>query len=73
MVMKSRGIRRTGNVARMGGLRISYRILAWKRERESPRGGHGNRWDDDIKTNAKEMEWENLGSVHLAEDKEKDE
>jgi hypothetical protein len=73
VVVKSRRIRWVGNVARMRELRNSCWILAGKREGKSPRGGHRRRWHDNVKRDAKEMEWENVGLVHLTEDRIKKE
>jgi len=67
MVIKSRRISWIGKVARKGVLRSSYWILGGKHEGKSPRGGHRRRWDDSMKRDAKEMEWENMGLVHLVE------
>jgi len=73
MVIKSRRISWIRNVARKGVLRSSYWILAGKREGKSPRGGHRRRWYDNMKRDAKEMEWENVGLVHVVEDGVKEE
>jgi hypothetical protein len=75
MVIRSRRISWIGNAARMGELRSSYWILAGKSEGKSPRGGHLRRWDDNtsMKRNVKEMEWEVVGLVRLAEGRVKEE
>jgi hypothetical protein len=48
-VIKSRRMRRTGHVARMGEKRSVYRALVGKPEGKSPLGRSRRRWEDNIK------------------------
>jgi hypothetical protein len=48
-VMKSRRMRSTGNVARMGNRRVAYRVLVRKPEGKSLLGRLRRGWEDNIK------------------------
>jgi hypothetical protein len=48
-MMKSRRLRWTGHVGRMGQKRNAYRILVRKSEGKRPVGRHRPRWEDNIK------------------------
>jgi hypothetical protein len=48
-VVKSRGMRWAGHVARMGEDRGVYRVLVGKPERKMPLGRPRRRWEDNIK------------------------
>jgi hypothetical protein len=48
-VVKSRRMRWTGHVARMGEDRCVYRVLVRKPERKRPLGRPRRRWEDNIK------------------------
>jgi hypothetical protein len=52
-VIKSRGMRWAGHVARMGETRSVYRVLVGKTEGKRPR----LRWEDDIKMDLQEVGW----------------
>jgi hypothetical protein len=45
-MIKSRRMRSTGNVVRMGEKRNAYRVLVGKPEGERPLGRPRRRWDD---------------------------
>ena len=47
--MKSRRMRSTGNVARMGNRRVAYRVLVRKPEGKSLLGRLRRGWEDNIK------------------------
>jgi len=49
-VIKSRRMRWTGYVARMGAWRGIYRVLVRKHEGKTPLGRPMHRWEDSIKT-----------------------
>ena len=55
-VIKSRGMRWAGHVARMGEGRGVYRILVRKPEGQSPLGRPRRRWDDNIKMDLQEWD-----------------
>jgi len=69
-VIKSRGIRWAGNIARMGAMRNAYNILARKPEGKSPLGRHRRRWEDNIKIDLRETEWEGVDWIDLAQDRD---
>jgi hypothetical protein len=48
-IIKSRGMRWTGHVARMGEKRNAYRILVGKPEGKRPLGRPRRRWEDNIR------------------------
>jgi hypothetical protein len=56
-MIKSRRIRWTGHVARMGETRNAYRILVGKPEGKRPVGRPRRRWVDDIKMDLREIGW----------------
>jgi len=41
-----------------------------KRERKRPLGRHGSRWKD-IRMDLREIEWESLNWMHLAQDRDR--
>ena len=53
-VVKSRRMRWTGHVARMGEGRGVYRVLVEKPEGKGPFGRPRRRWEDNIKTDLRE-------------------
>jgi hypothetical protein len=59
-MIKSRRIRWTGHVARMGERRNTYRILVGKPEGKRPLGRPRRRWVDNIKMVLREIEWYGL-------------
>ena len=63
--IKSRRMRRAECVARMGEVRVVYRILEGKHERKKPPGRPRRRWEDNIKMNLQKcnvwgMDWFDL-------------
>jgi hypothetical protein len=56
-VIKSRRLRWTGHVARMGERRGAYRALVGKREGRSPLERPRHRWEDNIKMDLREIGW----------------
>jgi hypothetical protein len=50
------------HVARMGGKRNAYKTLVGKPERKRPLGRPRHRWQDSIRTDLRETEWEVVGS-----------
>jgi len=56
-VIKSRRMRGTGDVARMGQRRGAYRVLLGKSEGKRQLGRPRRRWENDIKMGLQEMEW----------------
>jgi hypothetical protein len=54
-VIKSRRMRCTGHVARMGEKRAVYRVLVGKSEGKRPLGRRMRRWEDNIKMDLHEV------------------
>jgi hypothetical protein len=65
-MVKSRRMRWTGHVARMGEKRNAYRILVGKRPLARPR----RRWVDDIKIDLREIGWDGMDWIDLARDRD---
>jgi hypothetical protein len=60
-VIKSRRMGWTGHVARMWDRRGKYRVLMGRPERNRPLVKHRRRWEDNIKMDLQEVEWEGTG------------
>jgi hypothetical protein len=67
-MIKSRRMRWAGHVARMGKKRNAYRILVGKPEGKRPLGRPRRRWVDNIKMNLREVEWDGMDWIDLAQD-----
>jgi hypothetical protein len=68
--IKSRRMRWAGHVARMGEKRTAYRILVGKPEGRRPLGKLRRRWVDNIKMDLKEIGWDGVDWVALAQDRD---
>jgi len=55
----------------MGDMRNAYNILVGKRERKRPLGRPGHRLEDNIRMNLREIGWEGVDWIHLAQDRDK--
>jgi hypothetical protein len=69
-MIKSRRMRWAGHVARMGEKRNAYRILVGKPEDTRPLGRPRRRWVDDIKMDLREIGWDGMDWIDLAEDRD---
>jgi hypothetical protein len=67
--MKSRSIRWEGLVAYMGESRSAYRVLVGKPEGERQCGKSRHTWEDNIKMYLKEIGWEGMDWICLAQDR----
>jgi hypothetical protein len=67
-MMKSRRMRWAGHVARIGETRNAYRRLVEKPEGKRPLGRPRRRWVDNIKMNLREVEWDGVDWIELAQD-----
>jgi hypothetical protein len=67
-VIKSRRMRRAGHVARMREGRGVYRVLVGKAEGKRPLGRPRRRWEDNIKTDLKEVECGGVDWIELVQD-----
>jgi hypothetical protein len=70
-MIKSRRMRWAGHVARMGTKRNAYRILVGKPEGKRPLGRPRRRWVDNIKIDLREIGWDGMGWIDLAQDRDK--
>jgi hypothetical protein len=69
MVVKLRRMRWAGHVARMGEGRGVYRVLVGRPEVKRPLRRPGLRWEDDIKTNLREVGIDGANWIQLAQDR----
>jgi hypothetical protein len=60
-MMKSRRMRWTGHVARMGAIRNAYNILFGKTEGKRPLGRPRCGWEDNTEMNVSKIQWESVG------------
>jgi hypothetical protein len=67
-MIKSRRMRWAGHVARMEAKRNSYRILVGKQEGKRPLGRLRRRWVDYIKIDLREIGWDGVDWIDLAQD-----
>jgi hypothetical protein len=70
-VMKSRRLRWAGHVACMGERRGSYRALVGKPEGRRPLGRPRRSWEDIIKMDLREVGWEGMDWINLAQDRDR--
>jgi hypothetical protein len=65
-----RRLRWAGHVARMGEMRNAYKILVGKPEGKRPLGRLKRRREDNNTVNVREVRWNSLGWMHLAQDRD---
>ena len=70
-VIKLRGMRWAGNVARMGERRSLYRVLVGKPEGKRPLGRPRSRWEDNIKMDLQEVGCWGMAWIDLAQDRDR--
>jgi hypothetical protein len=70
-VIKSRRMRRTGHVARMGEGRGAYRILVGRPEGKRPLRRPRRRWEDNIKMDLQEVGWVGMDWIDMAQDRDR--
>ena len=70
-VIKSRRMRRTGHVARMGEERGAYRVLVGKPEGKRPLGRPRRRWVDNIRLDLQEVGCGYVNWIGLAQDRDR--
>jgi hypothetical protein len=63
-------MRRAKYVARMGEKKNAYRIWVRKPEGKRPLGRPRHRWVDNIKIDLREIGWDGIDWIDLAEDKD---
>jgi hypothetical protein len=69
--LKSRRMRWAGNVARIGEGRNLYRVLVGKYEGKMPLVRPRRRWEDRIKMDLRDIGWECVEWIHLAQDRDR--
>jgi hypothetical protein len=70
-VIKSRGIKWAGHVARMGEGTDAYRILVGRPDGKRPLVRPRRRWDNNIKMDLQEVGWGSMNWIALAQDRDK--
>jgi hypothetical protein len=70
-MMKSRGMKWAGHVARMGEKRNAYRLLVEKPEVKRPLGRPRHTCVDNIKTDLGEFGWDGMNWIGLVHDRDK--
>jgi len=70
-VIKSRRMRWSGHVARMGEEREVYRVLVRKLERRRPLGRPRRRWVDNIRMDLQEVGCRHMDWIGLAQDRDR--
>jgi hypothetical protein len=68
-IIKSRRMRWTGHVARMGEKRNAYRLLVGKAEGKRPLRRSRRRWVDNIRMDLGEVGWRDVDWIGLAKDR----
>jgi hypothetical protein len=69
-MIKSRRMRWAGNVARMVEKRNAYRILVGMPEGKRSLGTPRRRWVDNIKMDLREIGWDGINWIDLAQDRD---
>jgi hypothetical protein len=69
-MIKSRRMRWAGHVARMVAKRNAYRMSVRNPEGKRPLGRPRRRWVDNIKMNFREIEWDGMHWIDLAQDRD---
>jgi hypothetical protein len=69
-MIKSRRMRWAVHVARMGEKRNAYRTLVGNPEQKRPLGRPSRRWVDNIKIDRREIGWDGLNWIDLAQDRD---
>jgi hypothetical protein len=68
-IIKSRRMRWTGHVSRMGEKRNAYRLLVGKPDENIPLGRPRRRWVDNIRIGLGEVAWGDVDWIGLAQDR----
>jgi hypothetical protein len=58
------------HIACMGEMRSAYKIFVRKHEGKRPLGGHRCRWEVNIKMDLREIGWESVNWMHMAQDRD---
>jgi hypothetical protein len=68
--IKLRRMRWAGHTALMGKMKNAYNILVVKSEWKGPLGRPMRRWEENIRLDLREIGWEGVDWMHLAQDKD---
>jgi hypothetical protein len=69
-MIKSRMMKWAGHVARMGEKTNAYRMLVGNPEGKRPLGRPRRRWVDNIKMDLREIGWDGMNWIDLAQDRD---
>jgi hypothetical protein len=69
-MIESRRMRWAWHVARMGEKKNAYRIFVGKPDGKRPLGGPRRRWVDNIKMDLREVGWDGVDWIDMAEDRD---
>ncbi|KAJ4439038.1 hypothetical protein ANN_14994 [Periplaneta americana] len=69
--IKSRRLRWAGHVAHMGEFRNAYRVLVGRPEGKRPLGRARRRWENNIKMDLREVEYDDRDWINLAQDRDR--
>jgi hypothetical protein len=69
-IIMSRRIRWAGHVTRIRYKRNAYRVLVGKSDEMRKLGTPRCRWEDNIKIDLREIGWDGMGWIYLAQDRE---
>jgi hypothetical protein len=69
-MINSRRMRWKGHVARVVEIRNAYSILVGKSEGRRHLVGSRRRWEDNIRMDLREIGWEVVDWIHLAQDRD---
>jgi hypothetical protein len=61
-------MRWAGHVAYMGEMGNAYKILIREPEGKRPLGRPRGRWEDNIRKDLREIRWESVDWIHMAQD-----
>jgi hypothetical protein len=70
-MIKSKRMGWAGHVTRMREKRNGYRILEEKLEGKTPLGRPRRRWEDNIKIDLREIGWDGIDWIDVAQDRDK--
>jgi hypothetical protein len=71
IIRRIRRVRWAGHVAQIGEKVNAYRLLVGRPEGKRPLGTPRRRWVDNIKTNLREIGWDVIDWIILAQDRDK--
>ncbi|KAJ4431551.1 hypothetical protein ANN_20150 [Periplaneta americana] len=69
--IKSRRLRWVGHEARMGESRNAYRVLVGRPEGKKSLGRPRRRWEDNIKMDLREVEYDDIDWINIAQDRDR--